>query len=109
MKAYQLFLQATDLLTVVPTLRDISSVTNTTLDYSSATKVEIEQSFVELGKVWQAPLFDITLNFKSNRGEASNDGLFYFFWSLGLLVYYVFLLVSLTIQVSTFLFYYYCY
>ena len=48
-------------------------------DFSSSTELNggEEHSFIELGRVWQAPLYDITLNFKFTRlnNESENEGL----------------------------------
>ena len=48
-------------------------------DFSSSTELNggEEHSFIELGRVWQAPLYDITVNFKFSRlkNEIDNEGL----------------------------------
>lgn len=54
LKAHEALLAATDLLTVMGELNR---------DYVSSTGYGIEQSFIELGRVWQAPLYEITLKF----------------------------------------------
>ncbi|CAM8891416.1 unnamed protein product [Rhodiola kirilowii] len=66
-KAHESLLEAIDLLSVLPRLRNISS-TSENLNVAG-----VEQSLVELGTHWRAPLFDITLNFHSSRIHTSNN------------------------------------
>ncbi|KAF4348231.1 hypothetical protein F8388_015054 [Cannabis sativa] len=63
LKACQSLLRATDLLEVMNNLRngsDSSSLKNRDLSPSSPSTSAVE-SFIELGRVWQAPLYEITL------------------------------------------------
>ncbi|XP_009334546.2 methyltransferase-like protein 2 isoform X2 [Pyrus x bretschneideri] len=65
LKAHKSLLRSTELLEVVSNLRD---------DFdNSASSPSTTQSLVELGRVWQAPLYEITLNSQSHD-NASEDG-----------------------------------
>uniref|UniRef100_A0A7N1A3V0 Methyltransferase-like protein 2 n=1 Tax=Kalanchoe fedtschenkoi TaxID=63787 RepID=A0A7N1A3V0_KALFE len=64
-KAHESFLEATHLLSVLPTLRNTSENSNVS---------GVKQSLVQLGAVWQAPLFDITLKFHSNQAHPFDNG-----------------------------------
>lgn len=65
LKAHKSLLRSTELLEVVSNLRD---------DFdNSASSPGTTQSLVELGRVWQAPLYEITLNSQSHD-NASQDG-----------------------------------
>ncbi|CAN1126856.1 Methyltransferase-like protein 2 [Linum perenne] len=59
MKAHQCVVGASDLLAV---LRSLSCDSSLTVERRESTVVENELSFLELGKVWQAPLYEITFN-----------------------------------------------
>ncbi|KAA8537665.1 hypothetical protein F0562_027345 [Nyssa sinensis] len=71
LKAHEFLLGATDLLATMRNLRsDGCSLGECTDSFSQ----RVEQSFVELGSIWQAPLYEITLNFhhhKPNEGGGS--------------------------------------
>lgn len=73
MKAHESLLTATDLLEVISNLRDGQA-------YSLSTEraLSSQQSFVELGGVWQAPLYEITLKFNKNNHCIENEGTFCF-------------------------------
>lgn len=64
LKAHEALLGNVDLL---ETLRNLRSD-----EPSGGTSVE--QSFVELGSVWQAPLYEITLNFHNPNQVSQNGG-----------------------------------
>lgn len=73
MKAHESLLGDTDLLTIA---RNLSND-----EFSAAETGELllssdEQSFVELGSVWQASLYEITLNFHQDDDRTSKGGLF---------------------------------
>lgn len=63
-KAHECLTRATDLLEVVSNLRSDFDSSRECRD--SLSPGVPEQSFVELGRVWQAPLYEITLNFNEN-------------------------------------------
>ncbi|KDP38467.1 hypothetical protein JCGZ_04392 [Jatropha curcas] len=68
MKALEFLMAATDLLAI---MRDLRS------DFCSSQRREVplpgsEQSFIELGRIWQAPLYEITLKFPHHH-EPSKD------------------------------------
>ncbi|XP_002510345.2 methyltransferase-like protein 2 isoform X2 [Ricinus communis] len=68
-KALECLMETTDLLSIMRDLRsDIcsSELTKLTLPHD-------ELSFVELGRVWQAPLYDITLNFPRSVKDSAID------------------------------------
>ncbi|XP_034676886.1 methyltransferase-like protein 2 isoform X2 [Vitis riparia] len=71
LKAHESLLEATDLLSVICNLRnDVCSLTE-----SEESLPIVEQSFVELGRVWQAPLYEIILHFHQHckpSGDASS-------------------------------------
>ncbi|KDO84449.1 hypothetical protein CISIN_1g031322mg [Citrus sinensis] len=52
--AHEALLAAIDLLNFVGKLNG---------DFGSSMKCGVEESFIELGRVWQAPMYEITLNF----------------------------------------------
>ncbi|KAK6239259.1 hypothetical protein QUC31_004728 [Theobroma cacao] len=66
LKAHELLLGAADFLAIMSKLRS---------DFCSSTELcgGEEHSFIELGRVWQAPLYDITLDFKLSRLTNQSD------------------------------------
>ncbi|WRX29848.1 hypothetical protein QQP08_022335 [Theobroma cacao] len=70
LKAHELLLGAADFPAIMSKLRS---------EFCSSTDLcgGEEHSFIELGRVWQAPLYDITLDFKHSRltNESENGGL----------------------------------
>lgn len=58
LKAHEALLGATDLLMIMGKIR---------CELCSSSECGVEQSFVELGRVWQAPMYEITFNF--NQGN----------------------------------------
>lgn len=59
--AHEALLAAIDLLNFVGKLNG---------DFGSSMKCGVEESFIELGRVWQAPMYEITLNFNQcNKSE----------------------------------------
>lgn len=68
-------------------------MSKTRSDFCSSTELsggDEEHSFVELGRVWQAPLYDITLDFKFSRlkSEIDSGGLLTLFTGLMINVLY---------------------
>ena len=65
-------MEATDLLSAVCNLKnDVCSLTE-----NEESLQRVEQSFVELGRVWQAPLYEITFHFHQHC-KPSGDGSLY--------------------------------
>ncbi|XP_058222772.1 methyltransferase-like protein 2 [Rhododendron vialii] len=64
LKAHEALLEATDLLAVIRNLRSERCSSEGCQDLFLPS---VEQSFVELSSVWQAPLYEITLNFPPYR------------------------------------------
>ncbi|XVF73714.1 hypothetical protein PTKIN_Ptkin13bG0005000 [Pterospermum kingtungense] len=66
LKAHESLLGAADFPAIMSKLRS---------DFCSLMELTVgeEHSFLEHGRVWQAPLYDITLNFKSNRLKNESD------------------------------------
>lgn len=59
--AHEALLAANDLLNFVGKLNG---------GFGSSMKCGVEESFIELGRVWQAPMYEITLNFNQcNKSE----------------------------------------
>ncbi|XP_024027773.1 methyltransferase-like protein 2 isoform X2 [Morus notabilis] len=67
LKALESLQRATDLLEVICNLRDLSDSS------PSSSSSRVQQSLIELGRVWQAPLYEITLKFhpSGERNEGS--------------------------------------
>ncbi|KAF7139146.1 hypothetical protein RHSIM_Rhsim07G0236000 [Rhododendron simsii] len=72
LKAHEALLEATDLLAVIRNLRSERCSSEGCQDLFLPS---IEQSFVELASVWQAPLYEITLNFPLYREPTEGGGL----------------------------------
>ncbi|CAN1126860.1 Methyltransferase-like protein 2 [Linum perenne] len=72
MKAHQCVVGASDLLAV---LRSLSCDSSLTVERRESTVVENELSFLELGKVWQAPLYEITFKFPPQPSGCNVDQL----------------------------------
>ncbi|XP_057503913.1 methyltransferase-like protein 2 isoform X2 [Actinidia eriantha] len=70
LKAHEALLAATDLLKFVRNLRSDGCSPE---ECGDLLLPSLEQSFVELGSVWQAPLYEITLNFPQ-YSEPTEDG-----------------------------------
>ncbi|GFY95888.1 methyltransferase MT-A70 family protein [Actinidia rufa] len=70
LKAHEALLAATDLLKFVRNLRSDGCSPE---ECGDLLLPSLEQSFVELGSVWQAPLYEITLNFPQ-YSEPTDDG-----------------------------------
>lgn len=71
LKAHESFLEATDLVSVICNLRnDACCLTET-----EESLPRVEHSFVELGRVWQAPLYEITLHFHQHCKPADDGSL----------------------------------
>lgn len=60
-KAHEALLRATDLLTVVEKLMS---------SFQSSKSEKCGESFVELGSVWQAPMYEITLNYQQSKNTS---------------------------------------
>ncbi|CAN0922095.1 Methyltransferase-like protein 2 [Linum grandiflorum] len=71
MKAHECLVGASDLLAV---LRSLSCDSLLTVERRESTVAGNEPSFLELGKVWQAPLYEITLKVPDEDGEQSENG-----------------------------------
>ncbi|EXC07303.1 Methyltransferase-like protein 2 [Morus notabilis] len=67
LKALESLQRATDLLEVICNLRDLSDSS------PSSSSSRVQQSLIELGRVWQAPLYEITLKFHPS-GERNEGG-----------------------------------
>ncbi|MCL7035361.1 hypothetical protein MKW94_004883 [Papaver nudicaule] len=80
LKAHEVLLGAKDLLHCISNLKcdggnDDTSCSNGSRELSSI-EDEKKQSFVELGSVWQAPLYDISINYRvDNKTTGSSLGL----------------------------------
>jgi hypothetical protein len=74
-KAHECLTRATDLLEVVSNLRSDFDSSRECRD--SLSPGVPEQCFVELGRVWQAPLYEITLNFNENVKLNADGGQFH--------------------------------
>lgn len=66
LKALESLQRATDLLEVICNLRDWSDSS------PSSSSSRVQQSLIELGRVWQAPLYEITLKF--HPSDERNEG-----------------------------------
>ncbi|GAB2291318.1 hypothetical protein Dimus_025576 [Dionaea muscipula] len=69
-RAHEALLSAGELLEVMPELRSRSSQCPQMCIINST---DVGHSFADLGKIWQAPLYEITLRCK-NSDEATGDG-----------------------------------
>ena len=65
MKAHESLSRASEVLEVMSNLRGLESLSP-----------GVEQSFVELGQLWQAPLYEISLNFDQDYKAGQNGGRF---------------------------------
>ncbi|KAF3446279.1 hypothetical protein FNV43_RR11458 [Rhamnella rubrinervis] len=72
LEAHETLLRATDLLVAISNLRDCSGSSPSKCRGLSSSS--IEQSFVELGRVWQAPLYEITLKFHPTNKTHEDRG-----------------------------------
>ncbi|GLU04396.1 hypothetical protein SLE2022_215460 [Rubroshorea leprosula] len=72
LKAHESLLGAADLLSILSKLRSCSCSSMESSDESCSV---VEHSFVELGKLWQAPLYEITLNFNQHNDSSGHGGL----------------------------------
>lgn len=70
LKAHESLVRASELLEVVSNLKGNLG--------PSTSSPGAEQSLVELGRVWQAPLYEITLNFHPNDNAREDGGWFYY-------------------------------
>lgn len=75
LKAHEALLEATDLLKVLRNLRNDGCAVGECKELSQETS---ELSFMELGGVWQAPLYEIVLNYQQDDKTLQNGGLVYF-------------------------------
>lgn len=75
LKAHECLLRATDLLEAMSNLRRAFDSSRECGD-SSLPGVP-QQSFVELGRVWQTPLYEITLNFHQHEKPNADGGRFH--------------------------------
>lgn len=74
MKAHEEFLEAKKLLNVICELNCEIEGWECCAELNGGIKEE-EVSFIELGKVWQAPLYDIALDFtQANKHVRKNGG-----------------------------------
>ncbi|CAL1396271.1 unnamed protein product [Linum trigynum] len=71
LKAHKCLIGAAELLGV---LRSLSWDSSSTAERRELTAGGTEPSFLELGKVWQAPLYEITLNVPRTCGSNENEG-----------------------------------
>lgn len=72
LKAHGCLMRETDLLEVISNLRSDFDSSRGCGD--SVSPGVLEQSFVELGRVWQAPLYEITLNFDQCEKPNADGG-----------------------------------
>ncbi|CAI0558781.1 unnamed protein product [Linum tenue] len=71
LKAHECLIGASELLGI---LRSLSCDSSSMAERRKPTVVETEPSFVELGKVWQAPLYEIALKFPRSCRSNENEG-----------------------------------
>ncbi|CAI0425485.1 unnamed protein product [Linum tenue] len=71
LKAHECLIGAPEFLGV---LRSLSGDSSSTAERRELTVGGTEPLFLELGKVWQAPLYDITINFPRPCGSNENEG-----------------------------------
>lgn len=76
LKAHECLMRETDLLDVMSKLRSDFDSSRGCGD--SVLPGVPEQSFVELGRVWQAPLYEITLNFDQHEKPNGDGGQFHY-------------------------------
>lgn len=73
LKAHEALLGATELLKVVRNLRCEECTDEERRELSQQS---CELSFVDLGSVWQAPLYEIVLNYQEGDAHIENEGMF---------------------------------
>lgn len=73
-KAHESLLRATDLLEVMSNLR--GGLDSSPSKCGGLSSPRVQQSFVELGRVWQAPLYEITLKFHTTIKQNEDGGWF---------------------------------
>ncbi|CAL1410994.1 unnamed protein product [Linum trigynum] len=71
LKAHECLIGASELLGI---LRSLSCDSSSMAERRKPAVVETESSFVELGKVWQAPLYEIALKFPRSCRSNENEG-----------------------------------
>ncbi|XP_048331017.2 methyltransferase-like protein 2 [Ziziphus jujuba] len=71
-KAHESLLRATDLLEVMSNLR--GGLDSSPSKCGGLSSPRVQQSFVELGRVWQAPLYEITLKFHTTIKQNEDGG-----------------------------------
>lgn len=83
LKACESLRRATDLLEVISKLRDGSDSGSSSSKSrgSGSSSSTVEHSFIELGRVWQAPLYEITLKFHPSNDRNEAGGRLLCFWS----------------------------
>lgn len=72
LKAHEALIEATDLLKVLRNLRNDGCAVGECKELSEESS---ELSFMELGSVWQAPLYEIVLNYYQDDKTFHNGGL----------------------------------
>lgn len=70
LKAHESLLGANELLLVMPSLRSSEDALEGNVE-----SPQPQHSFIELGRLWQAPMFEITLNFPLSEKRTSDEGL----------------------------------
>lgn len=75
LRAHEVLLGTKDLLMCISNLKssDDSSSNGTKVSY---VEEDLKQSFVELGSVWQAPLYEISLNYHLKAKPIEDSGQF---------------------------------
>ncbi|KAF8409908.1 hypothetical protein HHK36_002427 [Tetracentron sinense] len=74
LRAHEALLDSTDLLSSLCDLKRDFCSSNESKDVSPCVEKPVEQSFVELGSVWQAPLYEISLHFNPQNKQIEDEG-----------------------------------
>ena len=76
LKAHETLLGTTELLAALKGLRSDGHFTDEECRGSALKREANELNFVELGRVWQSPLYEISLNFDQDQNFTQHGGLF---------------------------------
>lgn len=74
LKAHEALLKSSELLEIVKNLRNVGC--DEERHETDVISQDSELDFVEVGSVWQAPLYEITLNFHKDEMMVKNAGAF---------------------------------